>query len=141
MKQTTKLKIVDPLPDAEGYDKLIKTHLFIKVKYQDAIVIVRGAGGGDMWYHTFYKDAEAVNKVFPGNAIQTLTSGVKIYTFHFQYLDKYLNNLVKAGHRVAICDELIQSKKNEATANTPRPASSISKPVKQEEAICQQELF
>ena len=90
--------------------KIIKTSLMqqyrtIKQKYPDAILLFRF---GD-FYQTFDEDAIITSKVL----CTTLTkknngteSSNELTGFHHHSLDTYLHKLVKAGHRVAICDQL-----------------------------------
>ena len=84
---------------------LMQQHNAIKAKYPDAILLFRV---GD-FYETFGKDAVIASQVLGitltkrnnGNAASAELAG-----FPYHALDTYLHKLVKAGYRVAICDQL-----------------------------------
>ena len=77
----------------------------IKQKYPDAILLFRV---GD-FYETFNTDAVITSKVL-GIVLTKRANGAAAYMdlagFPYHALDTYLPKLVKAGHRVAICDQL-----------------------------------
>lgn len=84
---------------------LQKQYNAIKAKYPGALLLFRV---GD-FYETFGQDAIAASKVLDivltkrgnGSASETALAG-----FPHHSLDTYLPKLVRAGHRVAICDQL-----------------------------------
>lgn len=84
---------------------LSKQYNAIKAKYPGALLLFRV---GD-FYETFGEDAIAASKVLDivltkrgnGSASETELAG-----FPHHALDAYLPKLVRAGHRVAICDQL-----------------------------------
>ena len=84
---------------------LMKQYNAIKAKYPGALLLFRV---GD-FYETFGQDAVAASKVLDivltkrgnGSASETELAG-----FPYHALDTYLPKLVRAGHRVAICDQL-----------------------------------
>ncbi len=84
---------------------LMKQYNAIKVKYPGALLLFRV---GD-FYETFGKDAITASKVLDivltkrgaGSA-----SEIELAGFPHHSLDNYLPKLVRAGHRVAICDQL-----------------------------------
>ncbi|HTJ47938.1 MAG TPA: hypothetical protein VL443_00690, partial [Cyclobacteriaceae bacterium] len=84
---------------------LQKQYNAIKAKYPGALLLFRV---GD-FYETFGQDAIAASKVLDivltkrgnGSASETALAG-----FPHHALDNYLPKLVRAGHRVAICDQL-----------------------------------
>jgi DNA mismatch repair protein MutS len=77
----------------------------IKAKYPDAILLFRV---GD-FYETFDTDAVTTSKVL-GIVLTKRANGAATYTelagFPYHALDTYLPKLVRAGYRVAICDQL-----------------------------------
>ncbi len=77
----------------------------IKGKYPDAILLFRV---GD-FYETFEQDAVITSKVV-GIVLTRRANGaasfVELAGFPYHALDTYLPKLVKAGYRVAICDQL-----------------------------------
>lgn len=91
---------------AEGsVTPLMKQYNAIKDKHPDAILLFRV---GD-FYETFGKDAIIAAKVLGitltkrhnGSAGETELAG-----FPYHSIDNYLPKLVRAGHRVAVCDQL-----------------------------------
>ncbi len=84
---------------------LMKQYNAIKVKYPGALLLFRV---GD-FYETFGEDAIKASKVLDitltkrGNGS---ASEIELAGFPHHALDTYLPKLVRAGHRVAICDQL-----------------------------------
>ena len=89
---------------------LMKQHNDIKAKYPDAILLFRV---GD-FYETFGQDAITAARILGitltkrNNASATAP---ELAGFPHHALDTYLHKLVKAGFRVAICDQLEDPKK------------------------------
>jgi DNA mismatch repair protein MutS len=84
---------------------LMKQYNAIKVKYPGALLLFRV---GD-FYETFGQDAIAATKVL--DIVLTKrgagsSSEIELAGFPHHALDTYLPKLVRAGHRVAICDQL-----------------------------------
>ncbi len=94
-----------PMAKAAGETPLMQQHNAIKAKYPDAILLFRV---GD-FYETFGQDAINASAILGitltkrnnGNAASSELAG-----FPHHALDTYLHKLVKAGYRVAICDQL-----------------------------------
>lgn len=84
---------------------LMKQHREIKNRYPDAVLLFRV---GD-FYETFEEDAVIASKVL-GITLTRRANGsasfVELAGFPHHSLDTYLHKLVKAGYRVAICDQL-----------------------------------
>ena len=84
---------------------MMMQHKAIKQKYPDAILLFRV---GD-FYETFGQDAITASGVL-GITLTKRNSGdvtsMELAGFPHHSLDTYLHKLVKAGHRVAICDQL-----------------------------------
>lgn len=77
----------------------------LKKKHPDAILLMRC---GD-FYETYYEDAETVAEVL---GITLTKQGDKYMAgFPAHALDSYLPRLVRAGKRVAICDQLCEPPK------------------------------
>ncbi len=83
----------------------MKQHKDIKTKYPDAVLLFRV---GD-FYETFNEDAHIASRVL-GITLTKRANGsassVDLAGFPHHSLDTYLHKLVKAGYRVAICDQL-----------------------------------
>ena len=84
---------------------LMKQHREIKVRYPDAVLLFRV---GD-FYETFGEDAHIAARVL-GITLTKRANGsassVDLAGFPHHALDTYLHRLVKAGYRVAVCDQL-----------------------------------
>lgn len=84
---------------------LMQQHNAIKAKYPDAILLFRV---GD-FYETFGQDAITTSSVL-GITLTKRNNGnpaaSELAGFPHHALDTYLHKLVKAGYRVAICDQL-----------------------------------
>ncbi len=84
---------------------LMQQHLAIKQKYPDAILLFRV---GD-FYETFGEDAIKASQVLGITLTKrnnSAPSSSELAGFPHHALDTYLHKLVKAGYRVAICDQL-----------------------------------
>ncbi|HET9826661.1 MAG TPA: DNA mismatch repair protein MutS, partial [Chitinophagaceae bacterium] len=83
----------------------MQQHKAIKQKYPDAVLLFRV---GD-FYETFGQDAVIASQVL-GITLTKRNNGVAASSdlagFPHHALDTYLHKLVKAGYRVAICDQL-----------------------------------
>lgn len=83
----------------------MQQHRAIKAKYPDAILLFRV---GD-FYETFGEDAILASQIL-GITLTKRNNGSassnELAGFPHHALDTYLHKLVKAGHRVAICDQL-----------------------------------
>ena len=84
---------------------LMKQYFAIKAKYPDAILLFRV---GD-FYETFGEDAISASKIL-GIVLTKRANGaasfVELAGFPYHSLDSYLPKLVRAGFRVAICEQL-----------------------------------
>lgn len=88
----------------ESKSNLYKQYKAIKAKYPDALLLFRAGES----YEIFNEDAQAVAEILdiplteqPNNEEFTKCAG-----FRYSLLYSFLPKLVKAGHRVAICDKL-----------------------------------
>jgi len=90
---------------ATGETPLMQQHNAIKARYPDAILLFRV---GD-FYETFGADAVKTSAVL-GITLTKRNNGdensSQLAGFPHHALDTYLHKLVKAGYRVAICDQL-----------------------------------
>jgi DNA mismatch repair protein MutS len=88
-----------------GDTPLMQQHRAIKQKYPDAVLLFRV---GD-FYETFGQDAITASQVL-GITLTKRNNGAaassELAGFPHHALDTYLHKLVKAGYRVAICDQL-----------------------------------
>lgn len=99
----------EPIAEAITAAPLIKQYKDMKKKHPDAILLFRC---GD-FYECFGEDAQKASDVL-GITLTTRANGKadKIYLAGFPHhaLDTYLPKLVRAGHRVAICEQLEEPK-------------------------------
>lgn len=91
----------EPLVDTP----LMKQYMAVKRKYPDAVLLFRV---GD-FYETFSDDAIKASRIL-GITLTRRANGAASYVelagFPFHALDTYLPKLVRAGERVAICEQL-----------------------------------
>lgn len=73
----------------------------LKEKHPDALLLFRC---GNL-YESLEEDAAAVSKVC-GLTVRHGTDGTRSAAFPHFNLDTYLPKLIRAGHRIAICDDL-----------------------------------
>ena len=88
--------------------KMIETFKMLKAKHPDAVILFRA---GD-FYESFFDDAKKVTEV------------IGIAGFPSHALDTYLPKLIRAGIRVAICDDIsepIKLKKRGSNETTQEP--------------------
>src|SRR5688572_17580698 len=92
-------------PKETAETPLMKQYNAIKAKYPDALLLFRV---GD-FYETFGEDAVKTANIL-GIVLTKKANGSATYIelagFPYHSLDSYLPKLVRAGQRVAICDQL-----------------------------------
>lgn len=79
---------------------MIKKFKEIKAQYPDVVLLFRC---GNI-YECYYEDAQVCQDILGITASDR--NGVSVSGFPFDALDSYLPKLVRAGKRVAICDEI-----------------------------------
>ena len=132
-KQEVKAEITKEKPLAQKIEQknepLLKQYREMKKKHPDAILLFRV---GD-FYEIFGKDAVQASEVL-GITLTRRQSGVdsriELAGFPHHALDTYLPKLVRAGKRVAICEQLEDPKLKrtpEKKVDAPKPASKTSK--------------
>lgn len=98
------------VPGFDAHTPLMKQYLRFKAKYRDAILFFRM---GD-FYEMFYDDAKIASQVL-GIALTSRAHGkaanVPLAGFPHHALDAYLTKMVKAGYKVAICEQVEDPKK------------------------------
>jgi DNA mismatch repair protein MutS len=97
--------LTDKIPANVAETPLMKQYNTIKAKYPDALLLFRV---GD-FYETFGEDAIKASKIL-GIVLTRRANGsaqyIELAGFPHHSLDTYLPKLVRAGQRVAICDQL-----------------------------------
>ncbi|MBN2012733.1 DNA mismatch repair protein MutS [candidate division KSB1 bacterium] len=88
----------------------MEQYLAIKAKHKNAVLFFRM---GD-FYEMFYEDAQTASQVL-GITLTSRAHGkaseVPLAGFPYHALDTYLTKMIKAGHRVAICEQVEDPKK------------------------------
>ena len=91
--------------DAKKATPVMRQFWAVKEKNKDAIILFRM---GD-FYETFEKDAEIASSIL-GIALTKRSNGaassVPLAGFPYHSLEQYLYKLLKAGHKVAICEQV-----------------------------------
>lgn len=104
---------------------MMEQYLAIKAKHQDAILFFRM---GD-FYEMFFDDAKTASKVL-GLTLTSRAHGksadVPLAGFPYHSLDTYLTKMIKAGYRVAICEQLEDPK--QATTVVKRDVTEVVTP-------------
>jgi len=97
----------------------------LKSKHPDALLLFRC---GD-FYESYEDDAEKAAKTL-GIILTKAKDGTRLAGFPFHALDSYLPRLIRAGHRVAICDQLEAPKptKKRSITELVKPQANAKKP-------------
>ena len=124
-KTQSEVKVIksEPLPESERKVKsitntpLMMQYEEMKKKHPDAVLLFRV---GD-FYEIFGEDAIVVSDIL-GITLTRRANGkkasIELAGFPHHALDTYLPKLVRAGHRVAICEHIEQSKVKKRTSKT-----------------------
>lgn len=100
----------------ENVTPMMKQFYELKAKNPDAVMLFRC---GD-FYETYCEDAVTASKILGITLTKRNNKGqaaaIDMAGFPFHALDTYLPKLIRAGHRVAICDQL----------EDPKPPTSLS---------------
>ena len=102
--------------------KMIETFKMLKEKHPDAVILFRV---GD-FYESFFDDAKKVTEV------------IGIAGFPSHALDTYLPKLIRAGLRVAICDDIsepvkLKKRGSDETTQEPQVEDADAKEIKDKE--------
>lgn len=100
--------------------KMIETFKMLKEKHPDALILFRV---GD-FYESFFDDAKKVSEVLGVTLTENEKDDIFITSFPTQSLDTYLPKLIRAGLRVAICDDIsepVKLKKRGSNETTQEP--------------------
>ncbi len=93
---------------SKAADKLtpaMRQYRQIKAKHPNAVLFFRM---GD-FYEMFYEDAKVAARVL-GIALTSRQNGVPMAGIPYHAVESYVNRMIRAGHRVAICDQLEDAK-------------------------------
>lgn len=98
--------VVKPKPDPKP-DPIMKQYEDLKKKHPDAMLLFRI---GD-FYETYEEDAKEASEILGITLTKSTKKGYQMAGFPHHALDTYLPRLIRAGKRVAICDQLDEPKK------------------------------
>lgn len=82
--------------------KMIETFKMLKEKHPDAVILFRV---GD-FYETYFEDAKKLSEVLGVTLTRQAKTEMDLTGFPYHALDTYLPKLIRAGLRVAICDDI-----------------------------------
>ena len=92
-------EVQSPSPILKQFDEL-------KAKHPDAVLLFRC---GD-FYESYKEDAEAIAEILGITLTRRNGENISMAGFPYHALDTYLPKLIRAGKRVAICDQLEATK-------------------------------
>lgn len=101
-----------------------KQYYELKAKHPDALLLFRSAD----FYECYREDAKNASDVLGLNLTCDINDGV-ICAFPFHALDTYLPKLIRAGYRIAICDQL-EAPKTLAKRGVTELVTPASKPTR-----------
>ena len=85
-------------------NNMLKQFREMKVKHPDAILLFRNDDNHPATYDLFGEDAIHAGQIL--ELAPDLSGETAFLSFHHELLDKFLSPLVRAGRRVAICEQL-----------------------------------
>ena len=114
--------------------KMIETFKMLKEKHPDAVILFRV---GD-FYESFFDDAKKVSEVLGVTLTENKKNDIFITSFPTQSLDTYLPKLIRAGLRVAICDDIsepvkLKKRGSNETTQEPQVEDADAEEIKDEE--------
>ena len=114
--------------------KMIETFKMLKEKHSDALILFRV---GD-FYESYFEDAKKVCEVLGVTLTKNVKDDIFIASFPEQALDTYLPKLIRAGLRVAICDDISEPVKlkhrgSNETTQEPQVEDADAEEIKDEE--------
>ena len=83
-------------------NKMVKMFNELKAKHPDAVILFRV---GD-FYETYCEDAKKLSEVLGLTLTRQAKTKIDLTGFPYHALDTYLPKLIRAGLRVAICDDI-----------------------------------
>ena len=114
--------------------KMIETFKMLKEKHSDALILFRV---GD-FYESYFEDAKKVCEVLGVTLTKNVKDDIFIASFPEQALDTYLPKLIRAGLRVAICDDISEPVKlkhrgSDETTQEPQVEDADAEEIKDDE--------
>ena len=114
--------------------KMIETFKMLKEKHSDVLILFRV---GD-FYESYFEDAKKVSEVLGVTLTENEKDDIFITSFPTQSLDTYLPKLIRAGLRVAICDDIsepikLKKRGSDETTQEPQVEDAEAEEIKDEE--------
>ena len=113
---------------------MIETFKMLKEKHSDVLILFRV---GD-FYESYFEDAKKVSEVLGVTLTENEKDDIFITSFPTQSLDTYLPKLIRAGLRVAICDDIsepikLKKRGSDETTQEPQVEDADAKEIKDDE--------
>ena len=114
--------------------KMIETFKMLKEKHSDALILFRI---GD-FYETYCEDAKKLSEILGLTLTRQAKTKMDLTGFPYHALDTYLPKLIRAGLRVAICDDISEPTKlkkrgSNETTQGPHVEDADAEEIKDEE--------
>lgn len=114
--------------------KMIETFKMLKEKHSDALILFRV---GD-FYETYCEDAKKIAEVLGLTLTRQAKTKMDLTGFPYHALDTYLPKLIRAGLRVAICDDIsepvkLKKRGSNETTQEPQVEDADAEEIKDEE--------
>ena len=114
--------------------KMIETFKMLKEKHPDAVILFRV---GD-FYETYCEDAKKIAEVLGLTLTRQAKTKMDLTGFPYHALDTYLPKLIRAGLRVAICDDIsepikLKKRGSDETTQEPQVEDAEAEEIKDEE--------
>ena len=114
--------------------KMIETFKMLKEKHSDVLILFRV---GD-FYESYFEDAKKVSEVLGVTLTENEKDDIFITSFPTQSLDTYLPKLIRAGIRIAICDDISEPTKlkkrgSDETTQEPQMEDADAEEIKDDE--------
>ena len=115
-------------------NKMVETFNELKIKYPDAVILFRV---GD-FYESYLEDAKRLSEVLGVTLTRQAKTKMDLAGFPCHALDTYLPKLIRAGLRVAICDDIsepvkLKKRGSNETTQEPQVEDADAEEVKDEE--------
>ena len=115
-------------------NKMVKMFNELKAKHPDAVILFRA---GD-FYESFFDDAKKISEVLSLTLTRQAKTKIDLTGFPYHALDTYLPKLIRAGLRVAICDDIsepvkLKKRGSNETTQEPQVEDADAEEIKDEE--------
>lgn len=115
-------------------NKMVKMFNELKAKHPDAVILFRV---GD-FYESYFEDAKKIAEVLGLTLTRQAKTKMDLAGFPYHALDTYLPKLIRAGFRVAICDDIsepvkLKKRGSDETTQEPQVEDADAEEIKNEE--------